>query len=143
VTQVPAGWQAAFARLRLPADAPVLIVPVPYSHRPEPLRWQADTGEPGSFNGGWFVGPDQTGQSEVEYYGLPRITAFFLYLDALWAGGPQGPAPSPAKIRADLAYLRPAAVVAVTSRGSPLGRYLSGLLGPPTFGVGEVLAWRR
>ena len=86
VTQVPAGWQAAFARLRLPANAPVLIVPVPYSHRPEPMRWQADTGEPGSFNGGWFVGPDQTGQSVVEHFGLPRITAFFLYLDALWAG---------------------------------------------------------
>jgi hypothetical protein len=143
VTQVPAGWQAAFARLRLPANAPVLIVPVPYAHRPEPMRWQADTGEPESFNGGWFVGSNQTGQPLVQYYGLPRITAFFLYLDALWAGTPPGPAPSEAKIRADLAYLQPAAVVAVTSRGSPLGRYLTGLFGPPTFGVGEVLAWRR
>jgi len=143
VTQVPAGWQAAFARLRLPANAPVLIVPVPYSHRPEPMRWQADTGEPGSFNGGWFVGSNDTGQPLVQYFGLPRITAFFLYLDALWAGTPQGPAPSESKIRADLAYLQPAAVVAVTSRGSPLGRYLTGLFGPPTFGVGEVLVWRR
>jgi hypothetical protein len=145
VTQVPAGWQAAFARLRVSANDPVLIVPVPYSHRPEPMRWQADTGEPGSFNGGWFVGPNQSGHSVVEYWG-PRyhsITAFFLYVDALWAG--QSPAVTPPlpQVRADLAYLRPAAVVAVTSRGSPLGRYLTELFGPPAFGVGEVLAWRR
>ena len=94
VTQVPAGWQAAFARLALPADAPVLIVPVPYSHRTEPMRWQADTGEPGSFNGGWFVGVNPTGQSVVEYFGPYKITPFFLYLDALWAGRTHGPAPS-------------------------------------------------
>ena len=143
VTQVPAGWQAAFARLRLPANAQVLIVPVPYAHRPEPMRWQADTGEPRSFNGGWFVGVNHTGKAVVEYFGPPRITAFFLYLDALWAGRPRGLAPSRSQIRADLAYLRPAAVVAVTSRRSPLGRYLTGFFGPPAFGVGDVLAWRR
>jgi hypothetical protein len=45
-------------------------------------------------------------------------------------------------IRADIAYWRPAAVVAVTSRGSRLGRYLAGLFGPPTFAVDGVLAWR-
>jgi hypothetical protein len=143
VTQVPAGWQAAFARLRLAPNAPVLVVPVPYSHRPELMRWQADTGEPGSFVGGWFVGPNQTGQATVEYFGPPTITAFFLYLDALWAGSSSVVSPSPSQIPADLAYLRPAAVVAVTSRGSPLGHYLTGLFGQPTFGVGQVLAWRR
>jgi hypothetical protein len=46
-------------------------------------------------------------------------------------------------IRASLAYLRPAAVVAVTRRGSPLGRFLYRLFGRPTYQVGQVLAWLR
>jgi dolichyl-phosphate beta-glucosyltransferase len=142
VSKVPAGWQAAFARLDLAANARVLIVPVPYSHRPEPLRWQAATGQPGSFEGGWFVGPSPNGQANVEYFGPARIHTLFLYLDALWAGTPPGPAPGPAQIRADLRYLRPAAVVAVTGRDSAIGRYLAGLFGRPTFGVGQVLVWR-
>jgi hypothetical protein len=140
---VPAGWQAAFTRLRLPADARVLVVPVPYSHRAQTLRWQADTGQPRSLIGGWFIGPNSSGQATVEYFGRPRITTFALYLDALWSGSPPGislPAP---QIRADLAYLRPAAVVAVTSRGSALGRFLTGLFGEPSFQAGQVLAWRR
>jgi hypothetical protein len=107
------------------------------------LRWQADTGQPGSFEGGWFVGPDQAGQATVEYFGPPRITAFFLYLDALWARSPHARAPAQAQVRADLAYLRPAAVVAVSGRGSPLGQYLIKIFGPSAFKVGQVLAWRR
>jgi hypothetical protein len=33
-------------------------------------------------------------------------------------------------------------VVAVTSPGARLGRYLIGLFGQPSFRVGHVLAWR-
>jgi hypothetical protein len=143
VTPVPAGWQAAFARLRLAPDARVLVVPVPYSHRPEALRWQASTGQPGSLIGGWFIGVNQAGQADVEYFGPPRLTAAVLYLDALWSGSPAASAPSQRQMRADVAYWRPAAVVAVTGRGSALGRFLTGLFGPPTFQAGEVLAWRR
>jgi hypothetical protein len=142
VSQVPAGWQGAFARLRLPGNATVLVIPVPYSHRTEPLRWQADTGEPGSLNGGWFVGPNQDGHATVEWFGPRKISNFLLYLDALWAGSSAAVPPPSRQIRADLAYLRPAAVVAVTSRGSPLERFLYGLFGPPAVGVGDVLAWR-
>ena len=142
VSPVPAGWQAAFTRLHLPANAAVLVVPVPYSHRTEPLRWQADTGEPRSLIGGWFVGPNQNGGATVEFFGPPRVRAEFLYLDQLWARSPGARPPLAWKVRADLAYLRPGAVVAVTSRGSALGHYLAGLFGPATFGVGQVLAWR-
>jgi hypothetical protein len=142
VSPVPAGWQAAFARLRLAPDARVLVVPVTYSRRTEPLRWQADTGEPGSLIGGWFVGPDQYGRATAEFFGPPRVHALVSYLDALWAGQSPAFVPPPRMTRAALAYVRPAAVVAVTSRGSPLGRYLAGLFGPPAFAVGEVLAWR-
>ena len=142
VPPVPAGWQAAFARLRLAPDARVLVVPVPFSHQPEVLRWQADTGEPGSLLGGWFVGPNQAGRASVQYWGPPRITSFFVYLDALWAGSSIARAPSAAQVRADLADLRPDAVVAVTSPGSPLERYLTRLFGQPALQAGRVLAWR-
>jgi hypothetical protein len=142
VTPVPAGWRATFAMLRLPPNAPVLVVPVPYSHRPEALRWQASTGDPGSLNGGWFVGPKPGGQAIPEYWGPTNVHKAILELDALWAGSSPGRG-SDALIRASLAYLRPAAVVAVTRRGSPLGRFLYGLLGRPTYQVGQVLAWLR
>jgi hypothetical protein len=140
---VPAGWQAAFIRLRLAPDDRVLVVPVPFSHQPEVLRWQADTGQPGSLIGGWFVGPNQAGQASVMYFGPPRIASFFVYLDALWAGSRRAHAPSSAQILADLAYLRPAAVVAVTSRDSPLGQFLTRLFGQPAVQVGGMLGWRR
>jgi len=143
VQPVPAGWQAAFGGLRLAPGARVLVVPVPFSHQPEVLRWQADTGEPGSLVGGWFVGPNQDGQATVMYFGPPRIADFFVYLDALWSGSSRARAPSGAQIRADLAYLQPAAVVAVTSRESPLGRYLTRLFGQPAVQVGRMLGWRR
>jgi hypothetical protein len=142
VSPVPAGWQAAFARLRLPPDAGVLVVPVPYSQGTEAMRWQADTGEPGSLIGGWFVGPNNKGRATVEFFGPPRVRLAFYYLDSLWAGDSHAHRPHLRRVRADLRYLRPAAVVAITSRGSPLERYLAGFFGPPTFGVGRVLAWR-
>ena len=50
---VPPGWSEAFAALRLPPSASVLAVQVPMSTFTEPLRWQADTGEPRSMVGGY------------------------------------------------------------------------------------------
>jgi hypothetical protein len=142
VTPVPAGWRATFAMLKLPPNAPVLVVPVPYSHRPEALRWQASTGVPGSLNGGWFVGPKPGGQAIPEYWGPTNVHNAILELNALWAGSSPPPG-SGALIRGSLAYLRPAAVVAVTREGSPLGRFLYRLFGRPTYQVGQVLAWLR
>jgi hypothetical protein len=45
-------------------------------------------------------------------------------------------------MRAQFAGWRLAAVIAVTSLDSALGRYLTGLLGQPTARVGQVLGWR-
>ena len=148
-TGVPAGWTAAFARLRLPAGAHVLVVPIPMSTFTEPLRWQADTGVPSSMFGGYFMGPGRDGQAATDGTGLP---ASGLYLNWLWtrssadAAGPAAgrtglPQVTSAQVRAQLAAWHPAAVVAVTSERSALGRYLTGLLGPPTVSAGGVLGW--
>jgi hypothetical protein len=42
-----------------------------------------------------------------------------------------------------LAQWDPAAVMAVTGPGTPLGKYLTGLFGPPTMRHGALLAWKR
>ena len=70
-TPVPAGWSAAFAALRLPPSASVLVVPVPMSTFTEPLRWQADTGEPRSLVGGYFMGPGPHGRGYIDGTGTP------------------------------------------------------------------------
>ena len=141
---VPAGWQAAFARLG--PDARVLVVPVPYSHAPEAMRWQADTGEPASLTGGWFVGPDEAGQAVTDYYGSSNaefVAEAAEYLDSLWTTGPPTYRSLPDK-QTDLmlAYWRPTAVLAVTSPGSRLERVLSRLFGRPYFRIRQVMVWR-
>jgi hypothetical protein len=140
VTPVPAGWQAAFTRLHLAPDARVLVVPIASGRRPEVLRWAAQTGEPATMIGGYFVGPNKSGQQEI-YIPGPTATAS-QYLDALWNGPmPTGPLPH-GLIQYDLAYWRPAAVIAVTGRNTRLAQYLTGLFGRPTFVIGSVLGWR-
>jgi len=138
--RLPAGWSAAFAALRLPPEARVLVVPVPTATRTDALRWQADTGDPGLLVGGYFVGPAWNGLAYIEGNGV-AVTA--QYLDGLWSGGPAPPAPPRSQVEADLHTWRPAAVVAVTGPGSSLGRYLEGLFGRPAIRSGSVLAWRR
>jgi hypothetical protein len=138
---VPAGWQAAFARLRLEPDARVLVVPIASVAHTMAMRWQADTGEPGSMIGGYYLGP-APGTRYAMFDPMPaRQTAE--YMDMLWSGTAAASDSGVASIRAALAVWRPAAVVAVTSPGSPMGRVLIKLLGRPGFRVGAVLAWRR
>jgi hypothetical protein len=136
---LPAGWSATFAALHLPQNARVLVVPVPTATITAPLRWQADTGEPGSIIGGYFIGPAWNGQAYVEGNG---VAATAQYLDWLW-GGPAASVPSASQVRADLENWRPAAVVAVAPPDSALGRYLQRLFGRPSLEFGSVLAWRR
>jgi hypothetical protein len=140
-TPVPAGWTTAFARLKLAPGARVLAVPVPSARYPQVLRWEADTGEPATVIGGYFVGPNKEGQQMV-YIPGPTTTAS-QYLDALWHGEPNPGRLPRGLIQSDLAYWRPAAVVAVTTPDSRLGRYLIGLFGRPSFGAGQVLVWRQ
>lgn len=140
VPALPAGWQAAFTALRLPRGAPVLTVPVPAAGPlTAPMRWQADSGSPARLIGGYFLGPDRTGHAALDGGSL-RPTA--MYIDQLWLGERPPSVPTKAQVRGDLDYWRPAAVVAVTRLDSPLGRYLTGLFGPPLIRAGQVIAWR-
>ncbi len=136
VGQAPAGWQAAFARLRLASGAHVLVIP----DLRDGMRWQAGTGVPGSMvGGGDFIEPDRTGHATSYIYNRLSTAK---YLTTLWQGSPSGRAPSQSLIRKDLAYWQLAAIVTVTGRNSRLARFLTGEFGPPAVTVGSVLAWR-
>jgi hypothetical protein len=160
-TPVPPGWPAAFAALHLPASAAVLTVPVPMSTFTEPLRWQADTGQPATLVGGYFMGPAWNGRAYTDGNGLPQAGR---YLNILWTESATGLPPSitgrtpasanpasPGYVRieavnakrmlAQIAAWHVSAVVAVTLRDSILGHYLTNLLGPPSVVIGDVLAW--
>jgi hypothetical protein len=161
-TPVPPGWTAAFAALRLPPSASVLVVPVPMSTFTEPLRWQADTGEPRSMAGGYFMGPGPHGRGYIDGKGTPPAG---LYLNAIWmfsqAGLPRAladrvpPNARPgatgyvpvksvtnSKMREQIRAWRVSAVVAVATPGSQLGHYLTAILGSPAVVTGDVMAWR-
>jgi hypothetical protein len=158
---VPHGWSAAFAALRLPPSASVLVVPVPMSTFTEPLRWQADTGEPRSLVGGYFMGPGPHGRGYIDGTGTPPAG---VYLNAMWVFSQAGP-PQPAggrtpnarpnatgylpvksvtntTMREQIRAWKVSAVVAVAPPGSRLGRYLTAILGSPAVAAGDVTAWR-
>jgi hypothetical protein len=148
---VPAGWSATFAALRLPADAHVLVLPIPVATFTEPLRWQADTGQPGSMIGGYYMGRTWTGGAATDGNGLSFEA---MYLNQLWAESahvnvgnlatlPTNEVfPSVQQMDAQLRAWHVAAVVAVTPQGSALGRYLDGWLGRPAVHDGQLLAWK-
>ena len=150
-SQVPAGWTAAFSALRLPASAHALVVPIPVSSYTEPLRWAADTGQPASMVGGYFMGPTWTDTAATDGNGLSSEA---MYLNQLWAQSAGVSVarvatlpvnqiyPDATQMRAQFAAWKLSAVVAVTSTSSALGGYLTGLLGQPTVRDGQVLAWR-
>jgi hypothetical protein len=161
-TPLPPGWSAVFTSLRLPASAHVLVVPIPMSTFTEPMRWQADTGEPGSFVGGYFMGPAWNGRGYIDADGTPPAG---LYLNAMWLKSTPGlprsltggvpvsaypgsaafvsvKAVTDAAMRTQIAAWRVSAVVAVAKPDSVLGRYLTALFGRPAAAAGDVLAWR-
>lgn len=137
---VPAGWNTVFASLRLSSHARVLVVPVPYSHKSQAMRWMADTGEPGELIAGWFLGPTPSGQAATEYWGPAPTHNAVMCLDALQAGASSDPRCS--SVPAALKYWRPAAVVAETRPGSSLARFLTKLYGKPAAESGQTLAWK-
>jgi hypothetical protein len=140
--KVPAGWDTVFTRLHLSPNASVFVVPLPYSQHAEAMRWQADTGQPGELVAGWFLGPTPSGRATSSYWG-PRFTVrTVLCLDALWQGAAAPSSDCATALRSALGYWHPAAVVADTAPGTPLGRFLIKILGKPAIQDGQLLAWR-
>jgi hypothetical protein len=141
VAQVPAGWRATFSALRLPPDAPVLIVPFPSGGQSQVLRWQADTGQPGAMIGGYFIGPSVTGQASFFFQANSQPSDVARYLNSVYLG--QHPRGLPdAEIRAVIGSWHTAAIVAVTGARSPVARLLTRLYGSPASHIGGVLSWR-
>jgi hypothetical protein len=138
-SHVPRGWRATFAQLRLPPDARVLVVPIPWGGAPQPLRWQGTSGEPASFIGGAFIQPGAPGRQSRAGRAGQTVTATYLY--DLWQNIP-GPAPTSAKLHTDLTRWDPAGVMAVTGTTTRLGKYLIKVFGQPDTQIGRVLGWR-
>jgi hypothetical protein len=150
-TGVPAGWTTALTALRLPAGAHVLVVPIPVSAYTGPLRWVADTGQPASIVGGYYMGPTWAGPAATDGNGLSSEA---MYLNQLWAqtAGVSVATvatlpvnqiyPDATQMRAQFRGWDLSAIVADTSPSSALGHYLTGLLGQPTVQAGQILGWR-
>ena len=141
VAQVPVGWRATFSELRLPSDAPVLIVPFPSGGQSQVLRWQADTGQPGAMIGGYFIGPNATGQASFFFQANSQPSDVARYLNSVYLG--QHPRGLPdAEVRAVIGSWHTAAIVAVTGARSPVARLLTRLYGSPASHIDGVLSWR-
>ena len=138
---VPSGYVATFKALDLPSDARVLIAPFPYAGTSQVMRWQAVTGYPATMVGGDFIAPDEPGN--VGRAGRAGLTPTAKYIDDLYDPS-LGPAvkPLPAQIQADLASMKPNAVVAAVSPSSTIGQFLIGIFGQPDTHIGNVLGWK-
>lgn len=140
VRPVPAGWQATFSLLHLAPDARVLLAPFPNADTSEMIRWQATTGEPVTIIGGDFITPDASGpQSRA---GRAALNPTAEYISQLSWRGPAPRKPSAAQIHADLAAMKPQAVMAVATPTTRLGQFLISVFGRPTTHIGRILGWR-
>jgi hypothetical protein len=140
VPTLPSGWDKTFTWLHLPAKASVLVLPIAFQRNTYALRWIGESGEPQTMVEGYFIGPNASGHASE--YG-PGLTNVARDLDFIWAGQRNIPVPSAALIRSTFNGWDPAAIVAVTTAHTHLGRILIATLGPPSFATGRMLAWRR
>jgi len=165
---LPAGWSAVFARLNLTPGSRVLVLPYPKARITLSMRWSAESGESSAMIGGYFIGHRTGTFTDNAHMMTTRMPAYLNYLWAesvpagspyssfasealaLWTVTPKTPGASPqprhaVDVRAALAVLagwRPQAVVADARARSPLGEYLTKLLGPPTVTVDGLTGWR-
>jgi hypothetical protein len=137
VNPVPAGWTTVISRLHLGPNAPVLVVP---ESPPEMMRWQADTGQPGSLVGGYCIAPNPAGKAKSCRGGKSALSTYLNHLRGARKGLPW---PTSAQVSTSLAKMRPAAILIVAHSGSRLERAALRLFGPPTAQVGDVHGWRR
>jgi hypothetical protein len=137
---LPTGWRQTYAALHLTDASPVMLVPYPWAATSQVLRWQAQTGVPGTIVGGDFITPGAEGRQARA--GRTGETATSKYIDFLITGQNPVRKPSIAQVQADMAAKHPAAIMAVVNLSSPVGQYLLTLFGPPTMHFYRVYGWR-
>jgi hypothetical protein len=146
VAPLPAGWDATFAALRVPAGSSVLAVPLAWFEQSETMLWQAETSQPAELNAGWFLGPDPTGHAAPNAWGPPSTTLTVHCLNVLFVVkkpmAPRWESGCATDLRDVLAIWHSAAIVAPTAPGSPLAAFLTAQFGPPAVHDGQMLAWR-
>jgi hypothetical protein len=142
--KIPFGYLGSFRQLNLPAGARVLVVPVPNGAQTWAMRWYADTGLPTQMIGGDFI--DASAKGRESRSGRAGETQLGNYLNQLWGFVPVPPVvvpePTQAEIKAQMASWKPAAIVADTQAGTPLGQFLIKEFGQPTVHVRRFLAWK-
>ena len=167
---LPAGWSDIFAQLHLGPGSRVLVLPIPRTGVTLAMRWAAESAEPSSMVGGYFIGPGIGGAAHL---GGIQPNRKSMYLNLLWAEGvpPDSPYASAAAVAigewavspgrlggapepnnwpvmhpmaalAQLAIWQPQAVIADATATSPLGLYLAKILGPPQVSVDDLIGWR-
>lgn len=139
-SQVPAGWNAIYARLHLSSQARVLVVPVPYAKASQAMRWQADSGLPGQQVAGWFLGVNAKGQAVTRYWGPPPAEQAVLCLDAQWRGTSVPGCEE--DVRTALKYWRPDAILANVRPDSREAQLISQVLGHSPTQAGSMLGWK-
>lgn len=140
---LPAGWYRTFHTLDLASNARVLLAPYPWGGTAQVMRWQADSGYPRYMIGGDFIQPNEPGRTARSGRATYTDNPLAMYINALYANQFKITLqPTPAQVDADMATMKPNAVVAVTSLGTPLGQYLEYLFGPPNTQYGQVLGWK-
>jgi hypothetical protein len=111
------------------------------AHPPSTARYVA-LGD--SYSSGLGAGSyiSSSGSCFSVYFDNPGAeTAVAGYLNELWNG--QHPPPPPgADLQVAFDYWRPAAIVVVAVRQSPVVRVLTRLIGGPAFHIGNVFSWR-
>jgi hypothetical protein len=142
--KVPAGYVGSFRKLNLPADARVLVVPVPSGALTQTMRWYADVGLPTQMIGGDFI--DASAKGRQSRSGRAGETPLGDYLNQLWGFVPVPPVtvpePTQAEIKAQMASWKPAAIVAEAQPNSVLAQFLIREFGPPTVQVRRFMAWK-
>jgi len=137
----PAGWTAVIRGLKLPAGAPVLVLPLNGSRG---MLWQAETGEPISITGGYCIAPDPAGQA-AKCGSQPMLTGQQLTVATrtyLLSDAPGERPPSPDSMASALQSWHPAAVVVTMGWSRRLTSFMTTFFGPPGVRSGEIMAWR-
>lgn len=117
-----------------------MLVPYPWAATSQVLRWQAETGVPGTIVGGDFITPGAKGRNARA--GRTGETDTSKYIDFLVTGRNPAPQPTAAQVQADMTAKDPAAIMGVIRPGSKVWAYVISLFGPPTVHVGKVYGWR-